>query len=75
MAGYARCYVRPRNLEEATLLNAPIVEEVRKNGQEFSARFNNDLAAICKALREKERLSGRRVVNRAPNRIVPKSTG
>ena len=56
------------------MLNDPIVEEVRKNGQEFAARFNNDLAAICKALKEKERLSGRRVVNRAPLRLVPKTT-
>jgi len=56
------------------MLNDPIVEEVRKNGQTFAARFNNDLAAICKALKDKERLSGRMVVNRAPRRLVPKTT-
>lgn len=55
------------------MLNDPIVEEVRKNGQEFAARFNNDLASICKALREKERVSGRRVVNLVPRRMVPKT--
>ena len=51
----------------------PIVEEVRKNGLAFAARFNNDLAAICKALRDKERTSGRVAVNRAPRRLVPKA--
>ena len=53
--------------------NDPIVEEVRKNGLAFTARFNNDLAAICKALRDKERSSGRIVFNRAPRRRVPKA--
>ena len=53
--------------------NDPIVEEVRKNGLAFTARFNNDLAAICKALRDKERSSGRIVINRAPRRRVPKA--
>ena len=53
--------------------NDPIVEEVRKNGLAFAARFNNDLAAICKALRDKERTSGRVIVNRAPRRRVPKA--
>jgi predicted 2-oxoglutarate/Fe(II)-dependent dioxygenase YbiX len=43
--------------------NDPIVEEVRKNGVEFALRHNNDLAEICKALREHEALSGRAVVN------------
>ena len=55
------------------MLSDPIVEEVRKNGQAFAARFNDDLAAICKALRDKERLSGRMVVIRPPRRLVPKA--
>ena len=55
------------------MLNDPIVEEVRKIGLAFAARFNNDLAAICKALRDKERSSGRIVINRAPRRRVPKA--
>ena len=50
------------------MLNDPIVEEVRKNGQNFAARFNDDLAAICTALKDRERTSGRLVVNRAPCR-------
>lgn len=48
------------------MLNDPIVEEMRKNGQAFTARYNNNLAAICNALKEKEQSMGRKVVNRAP---------
>ena len=53
--------------------NDPIVDEVRNNGLALAARYNDDIEAICKALKEKERTSGRRVVNRAPHRLVPKS--
>ncbi len=42
----------------------PIIEEMRKNGQAFTARFNHDLIAIFKALKEKEQQLGSRVVNR-----------
>ena len=51
----------------------PVVEELRKIALAFAARFNNDLAAICKALRDKERTSGRVIVNRAPRRRAPKA--
>lgn len=50
--------------------NDPIVEEMRKNGQAFTARYNHDLAAICKALKEKEQSLGRKVVQRSP-RLLP----
>jgi len=53
--------------------NDPIVDEVRNNGLALAARYNNDIEAICKALKERERSSGRRVVNRAPHRVSPKS--
>lgn len=52
------------------MLNDPIVEEMRKNGQLFTARYNNNLAAICKALKEKEQAMGRKVINRGP-RLLP----
>ena len=55
------------------MLNDAVVEEVRKNGQAFAARFNNDLAAICKALKEKERLTGRVVINRVVRRLTPRT--
>ncbi|MBF0461845.1 MAG: hypothetical protein HQL87_10650 [Magnetococcales bacterium] len=41
----------------------PIVEEVRKNREEFAAQFNSDLRAMGKALQEIEKASGRRVVS------------
>ena len=44
----------------------PIVEEMRKNGQAFTARYNHDLAAICKALKEKEQTLGCKIVQRSP---------
>ena len=53
--------------------NDPIIDEVRNNGLALAARYNNDIEAICKALKEKERTSGRMVVNRAPHRLVLKA--
>jgi len=40
----------------------PIVEEVRKARQEHAARFDYDLAAICRDLKEQEARGGRTVV-------------
>jgi hypothetical protein len=40
----------------------PIVEEVRRFRREHSARFGNDLDAICENLRQHQASSGRRVV-------------
>lgn len=50
--------------------NDPIVEEMRKNGQDFAARYNHDLEAICKALKEKEQSLGREIIQRLP-RLLP----
>ncbi len=52
--------------------NDPIVDEVRNNGLALAARYDNNIEAICKALKERERTSGRMVINRAPHRLVPK---
>ena len=48
----------------------PIVEEVRRNREEYAARFNHDLAAICRDLRERQQKSGRKVVSLPPKRIA-----
>ena len=40
----------------------PIVEEIRKIRQEHAARFDYDLAAICRDLKEQEEQGGRTVV-------------
>ena len=47
-----------------------IVEEMRQNGQDFTARYNHDLEAICKALKEKEQALGRKIIQRSP-RLLP----
>ncbi|MBF0440069.1 MAG: hypothetical protein HQL93_13255 [Magnetococcales bacterium] len=43
----------------------PIVEEVRKNREEYAARFNFDLRAMGKALQEREKVSGRKMISLA----------
>jgi len=50
--------------------NDPIVDEVRDNGLAFGARHNHDIAAMCKALKEREKSSGRKLVNRQPRQLV-----
>jgi len=49
----------------------PIVKETRAARQELFARFNNDLAALCRYLREKELTHPDRVVTLAPRRPEP----
>ena len=48
------------------MMEDPIVEEVRKHRAAHAAKYNNDLAAICKALKLREKQSKRKVVNRQP---------
>ena len=53
----------------------PIVEEMRKNGQDFTARYNHDLEAICKVLKEKEQALGRKIVQRSPRLLPDRAEG
>jgi hypothetical protein len=46
----------------------PIVDEVRKAREEHARKFGNDLAAICRDLREQQARSGRKVVRLEPRR-------
>jgi len=46
----------------------PIVQETRAAREQLSARFNHDLAALCRYLREKEREHPERVVTLEPRR-------
>lgn len=48
----------------------PIVEEIRKYRQEYAARFNHDLKAICRDLRERQEKGGRKVVSLPPRRVA-----
>lgn len=41
----------------------PIVEEVRRVRDAYAARFNYDLRAIYRDLKEKEKRSGRKVIS------------
>jgi hypothetical protein len=49
----------------------PVVEEVRAIRDAYAARFNYDIEAMCRDLREEEARSGREVVSLPPKRIVP----
>jgi hypothetical protein len=44
----------------------PIVQEVRQLRQQYAARFNHDLKAICQDLRERQKKGGRKVVTLPP---------
>ena len=44
----------------------PIVAEVRKQRAEYAARFNDDLVAIFRDLRDKQEKSGKDVVSFPP---------
>lgn len=51
----------------------PIVEEIRQIRQAHAARYGNDLARICEAVRAREAQSVRSVVKRSPRLIMPKT--
>ncbi len=48
----------------------PIVEEIRKNREEYAARFNYDIKAICRAAREHQEKSERKTVSLPPKRVA-----
>jgi hypothetical protein len=48
----------------------PIVEEVRKTRDAHAAKFNYDLQAIYRDLKEQEKHSGRTFVSYPPKRIT-----
>lgn len=56
------------------MMDDPIVEEVRKHRQAHAAKYNNDLKAICEALKIREQQSSRKVVNRAPRLLLKKAS-
>ncbi len=53
----------------------PIVAEIRRLRQEYAARFNNDLDAICDDLEKQQKASGKIIVNREPERPRLKPSG
>jgi hypothetical protein len=53
----------------------PIVEEVRKERQEYAEKFNFDLDAIYNDLKTREATSGRTYVDFTAKSTAPKSAG
>lgn len=49
----------------------PIVEEVRAAREAYARRFDFDLRAICRDLRDQERQSDRELVSLPPRRPEP----
>jgi hypothetical protein len=49
-----------------------IVDEIRRIRDAYAKRFDYDLEAICKDLREKQERSGRKVVSLPPRRTAPR---
>jgi hypothetical protein len=47
----------------------PILDEIRRYREEYAARFNYDLDAMCRDLRERENSEGRRTVTLSPKRV------
>jgi len=52
----------------------PIVAEIRRYRAEHAERYGHDLGCICKALREEEAKSNRKIVRRKP-RLLLSNTG
>ena len=48
----------------------PIVAEVRRAREEYSARYQHDIKAICRAAREEQARSGRPVVSLKPKPVA-----
>ncbi len=52
-------------------MNDPIVDEVRRVRDAHAARFNYDLDAIFRDIKEQEKKSGRKFVSFTPPRVEP----
>lgn len=52
-------------------MNDPIVNEVRRVRNAHAARFNYDLDAIFRDIKEQEKKSGRKLVSFTPPRVEP----
>jgi hypothetical protein len=55
------------------MIEDPIVAEVRKHRSEHAQQFGHDLQRIVAALRERERESGRPLLNPGPKYLLKKT--
>ena len=51
----------------------PIVAEVRRNREQYAARFNHDIKAICRAARENQTKCNGPIVTLTPKRVTTES--
>ena len=51
------------------MIQDSIVQEVREARDTYARKFNYDLDAICRDLKEQEKASGRKVVSFPPKRV------
>lgn len=51
----------------------PIVAEIRKYRSEHAAKYGHDLDRICKALKDRQKNSTRKIVTRGPRLLLPKT--
>ncbi len=55
------------------MINDPIVEEIRSFRKEHAAKYGNDLKRIVEALRAKEKISKRVLLNPGPKLLLKKT--
>ena len=51
----------------------PVVEEVRKRGQKYTERFQNDIKRICEDLKKAEKKHSDKIVSEIV--VIPKKSG
>ena len=55
------------------MIEDSIVDEIRKHRANHAAKYDNNLAKICEALREKQNKSNREVISRSPKLLLNKT--
>jgi len=55
------------------MIEDPIVAEIRRYREQHAAKYGNDLNRICEALRDRQAKSKRKVVQRSPRLLLPKT--
>jgi hypothetical protein len=58
---------------QESVMNDPIIAELRKIRDEYAARFNYDIDAIMKDLRKKEKEFPHKLVKLKPRKLKPKA--
>ena len=57
-------------LQKILMWRDPIVEEVQRIREEYAARYNYDIKAICRAAREQQKTSGHKIVSLSPRAAI-----